>query len=139
MGVEEAVSAVVVAGIGFRKGTGAQEIVALVREAQAQAGLDAARLGALATAEDRAGEAPVVTAAAALGLPLSAVPDAALREADARVPTRSPRMEATRGVGSLAEAAALATCGPGGRIVLPRIASAGATCALAAPWSGEAP
>ncbi|WP_204319883.1 cobalamin biosynthesis protein, partial [Klebsiella pneumoniae] len=63
-------SAVVVAGIGFRKGTGAQEIVALVREAQAQAGLDAARLGALATAEDRAGEAPVVTAAAALGLPL---------------------------------------------------------------------
>ena len=51
--------------------------------------------------------------------------------------TRSARIEALRGVGSLAEAAALAAAGPQGRLVLPRIASAGATCALAT--LGDAP
>ena len=40
---------------------------------------------------------------------------------------------------SLLQAAALAAAGPASRLALPRIASGGATCALAAPWSGEAP
>jgi cobalt-precorrin 5A hydrolase len=35
------------------------------------------------------------------------------------------------GVGSVAEAAALAAAGPAGRLALPRIAGAAATCALA--------
>ncbi|WP_162501445.1 cobalamin biosynthesis protein, partial [Methylobacterium crusticola] len=122
-----------VAGIGFRHATAAPEILALVGEALAQAALGAARLGALATAEDRAGDAAIRAAAEVLGVPLLGIPVEALREAGRRGVTRSARIETLRGVGSLAEAAALAAAGPAGRLILPRIASAGATCALAAP------
>ncbi|WP_298965502.1 cobalamin biosynthesis protein [uncultured Methylobacterium sp.] len=121
-----------VAGIGFRHATGADEIVALVRRALDEAGVAAGRLGLLATADDRAGDPAIVAAAARLGVPVAAVAVEALREAGRRGVTRSARIEALRGVGSLAEAAALAASGPGGRLVLARIASPGATCALAA-------
>ncbi|MFE1600979.1 cobalamin biosynthesis protein [Methylobacterium sp. ID0610] len=122
----------VIAGVGFRHATAPDEIAALVRDALAQAGLAPARLGALATAEDRAAEAALREAAAILGVPVIGIAVDALREAGRRVVTRSARIEALRGVGSLAEAAALAAVGPGGRLVLARIASPGATCALAA-------
>ncbi|WP_245443033.1 cobalamin biosynthesis protein [Methylobacterium terrae] len=125
-----------VAGIGFRHATEAEEIVALVAEGLRQSDLAGARLAALATAADRAGDPAIREAADALGVPLVAIGVEALREAGRRVVTRSVRIEALRGVGSLAEAAALAAAGPDGRLVLPRIASAGATCALAA--SGDA-
>ncbi|AWN52053.1 cobalamin biosynthesis protein [Methylobacterium sp. 17Sr1-1] len=125
-----------IAGIGFRHATTADEILALVADALRQADLPGARLAALATAADRAGDRAIVEAAESLGVPLVAIGVEALREAGRRVVTRSVRIEALRGVGSLAEAAALAAAGPDGRLVLPRIASAGATCALAA--SGDA-
>ncbi|GJD62296.1 hypothetical protein MPEAHAMD_2449 [Methylobacterium frigidaeris] len=125
-----------VAGIGFRHATSADEILALVAEGLRQADLPSAHLAALATAADRAGDRAIRDAAEALGVPLVAIGVEALREAGRRVVTRSVRIEALRGVGSLAEAAALAAAGPDGRLVLPRIASAGATCALAA--SGDA-
>lgn len=125
-----------VAGIGFRHATSADEILALVAEGLRQADLVSAHLAALATAADRAGDRAIRDAAEALGVPLVAIGVEALREAGRRVVTRSVRIEALRGVGSLAEAAALAAAGPDGRLVLPRIASAGATCALAA--SGDA-
>ncbi|MEH3144278.1 MAG: cobalamin biosynthesis protein [Methylobacterium frigidaeris] len=120
-----------IAGIGFRHATGADEIVALVQQALARADLAPGRLGLLATAEDRAVDPAIREAAARLGVPVAAVAVEALREAGRRCLTRSARIEALRGVGSLAEAAALAAAGPAGRLVLTRIASAGATCALA--------
>ncbi|MFH6782381.1 MULTISPECIES: cobalamin biosynthesis protein [Methylobacterium] len=126
----------VVAGIGFRHATTSEEIVALVAEGLRQADLAGAQLAALATADDRASDPAIRDAAEALNVPLVAVAVEALREAGRRVVTRSVRIEALRGVGSLAEAAALAAAGPDARLVLPRIASAGATCALAA--SGDA-
>ncbi|MGU3536908.1 cobalamin biosynthesis protein [Methylobacterium sp. A54F] len=136
MGLGEAVTGPVpaegarlAAGVGFRRGAPAEEIVALVRAALAQVAAGADRLALLATAEDRAGEAPLRAAAAAFGLAPTPVPPAALAAIDARVPTRSPRIEAARGVGSLAEAAALAASG--GPLALARIASPNATCALA--------
>ncbi|MET7243831.1 cobalamin biosynthesis protein [Methylobacterium sp. EM32] len=125
-----------IAGIGFRHATTADEILALVTDALRQADMPGAQLAALATAADRAGDRAIVAAAESLGVPLAAIGVEALREAGRRVVTRSVRIEALRGVGSLAEAAALAAAGPDGRLVLPRIASAGATCALAA--SGDA-
>ncbi len=125
-----------VAGIGFRQATSAEEILGLVAEGLRQADLPGAHLAALATAEDRAGDPAIRAAAQSLGVPLVAIGVEALREAGRRVVTRSVRIEALRGVGSLAEAAALAASGPEGRLILPRIASAGATCALAA--SGDA-
>ena len=134
MGLDALVSArpaSVVAGIGFRRAAAAAEIIALVHRALREAGLAPDALAAIATAADRAGEPAIREAAAAFGLTPGALAPAALAQADARVVTRSVRIEALRRVGSLAEAAALACAGPQARLVLPRIASAGATCALA--------
>lgn len=135
VGLDEAVTEAppLVAGIGFRRGTEPAEIVALLRRALAEAGTDAPRLAAIATAEDRAAEPALREAARAFALAPTPVSPEALAAADARVLTRSPRIERLRGVGSLAEAAALAIAGPDSRLALPRIASAGATCALAVP------
>ncbi|MCE4223950.1 cobalamin biosynthesis protein [Methylobacterium sp. C25] len=121
----------IVAGIGFRHATQAGEIVALVQQGLEASGRPPSRLRALATAEDRAGEAAFCEAAERLGCSAIGVASEALRAVDARVPTRSARMEAERGIGSLAEAAALAGAGAGAVLILPRIASAGATLALA--------
>ena len=137
MGLDPAVT--IVAGIGLRRETGAAEIAALIHRALAAAGLAPGALGAIATAADKAGVPALAEAAARFGLAPCGIEAGALAAADARVVTRSPRIEAARGVGSLAEAAALAACGPEGRLVLPRIASTGATCALAAVAEGDAP
>ncbi|WP_082503920.1 cobalamin biosynthesis protein [Methylobacterium sp. Leaf117] len=120
-----------IAGIGFRRATPADEILALVARACDAAGVPLARVARLATAADRAGEPPIRSVADALGRPLDAIPSEAMIAVDAQVSTRSPRIEASRRVGSVAEAAALAGAGAGATLVVRRIASAGATCALA--------
>ncbi|WP_348642012.1 cobalamin biosynthesis protein [Methylobacterium sp. WL69] len=117
-----------VAGIGFRHATSADEILALVRLALATRGVP---LGCLATPADRADEPAIRAVAATLGVPLLGVSAEAMIAVDDRIVTRSARIAATRGVGSVAEAAALAGAGVGADLILPRIASAGATCALA--------
>lgn len=121
----------VVAGIGLRRAAEAHEVVALIRQALGMAGAAEAWLAAVATVEDRAREPAAIAAAAAFGLAATGIAPEAIRAADARVETRSARIEATRGVGSVAEAAALALAGERGFLLLPRIASANATCALA--------
>ncbi len=132
MGLDQAVSGSrIVAGVGVRAATPPEEIVALVRRALTEAGLGPENLAALATADDRAGLPALRTAAAALGLAPIGLDAATLRATDARVTTRSDRIATSRGVGSVAEAAALAAAGPRARLLLPRIASSGATCALA--------
>lgn len=135
MGLDEAVTArprrPLVAGVGFRSRAEAPDIIALIRRALVLAGAEPGDLAMIATAEDRA-EAPAFReAAAALGIvPLGIAPET-LAAHDARVPTRSPRIEALRGVGSLCEAAALAGAGPEGDLALARIATGSVTCALA--------
>ncbi len=125
----------VIAGVGFRSGTGADEIAGLVRRALTEAGLEPGALAGIATAADRADAPALRGAAAGFGLvPLGIDPEL-LAAADARVLTRSERVAALRGVGSLAEAAALAAAGPDATLALPRIASPGATCALAVAGS----
>ncbi|MFD1300138.1 cobalamin biosynthesis protein [Methylobacterium marchantiae] len=122
-----------VAGIGFRHGAGADEIIALIRRALAESAQAADRLAAIATAEDRVGERPIREAAAAFGIVPTGISPSALTAVDRHVPTRSIRIEASRNVGSVAEAAALAAAGDGGILILPRIASPAVTCALALP------
>ncbi len=119
------------AGIGFRHAATATEIVAVVRRALILSGLDRGHLGVLATAADRADEAPIREAADILAVPLMAIGPELLAAMDARVVTRSARIVATRYTGSVAEAAALAAAGPGGALLLPRIATERVTCALA--------
>jgi cobalt-precorrin 5A hydrolase len=126
MGVGEAM---IVAGIGCRKGASAVEISAVIADALARAGLDT--LDLVAAPESKGGEHGVAAAAAALGVPLVLVAKANLEAAGARTKTRSERVLALIGVPSVAEAAALAAGGPAARLILPRITVGVATCALA--------
>ena len=118
----------IVAGIGCRTGCSAEEIADLVRRA---AGLSACEPTALATPEFKAEEPGVQAAAFLLGLALLRVSADDLAAAQPRCITRSARAEAATGAASVAEGSALAAAGPLARLRLPRIASAGATCAIA--------
>lgn len=120
-----------VAGIGFRRDARADEIAALITRALGLAGAEPGQLAAVATAEDRAGDAAIREAAGTFGLGVEGISSEALSACDARVLTRSARIEVLRGVGSVCEAAALAGAGPAGRLAVTRIASGSVTCALA--------
>ena len=111
-----------VAGFGFRKG--ASE--AALHDALMRAG-GAAGVTMLATAADKA--EGLSGFARSLGLPLVAVPLGDLPGQG--VATQSPRVTALYGTGSLAEAAALAAAGPGGRLIAPRAQSADGTATAA--------
>ena len=86
---------------------------------------------ALAAPAAKADEPGLRAAALVLGVPLLIVEPAALADAQPRCVTRSACAERTLGVASVAEGCALAAAGEGARLVLARIASARATCALA--------
>lgn len=118
--------AVIVAGFGFRAGTG----LAALREVLALAQEGHPRVTHLATARDKTGALGPL--AEALGLPVTGISPEAL--AAAPTITRSAASLAARHVGSVAEASALAAAGPGARLLAPRQISADrmATCAIAA-------
>jgi cobalt-precorrin 5A hydrolase len=78
----------------------------------------------------------VAAAAARFGRPLVLIPAARLKAAGSRAVSRSERVVQLFAVPSVAEAAALAAAGEEARILVPRRASGGATCALAAEGSG---
>jgi cobalt-precorrin 5A hydrolase len=122
----------IVAGVGCRAGASAGEIEAAIAAALDRAGLAAAALGMIATSSAKAGEPGIAAAAFARGVKLVVVPQAEFEAAGARAVTRSERVLALTGVPSVSEAAALAACGPGARLLAPRIAIGPATCALAA-------
>lgn len=124
-------------GIGCRAGVSGEAVTALVERALAAAG-PAAAPAALFTLLDKAQEAGLRAAASRLGLPLVFLPRAALEAAAPAAETRSERVVALFGVPSVAETAALAGAGPGARLVVPRMAADGVTCAVAAlPPSGS--
>jgi cobalt-precorrin 5A hydrolase len=133
--------AMIVAGVGCRRGASAAAIETVIAAALARAGLTSHRLDVLATAAFKGDEPGIAAAAAARGLALILVAQADLERAGGRA-THSRRVAELMGVGSVAEAAALAAAGPAGRLVMPRIAIGPATCALArseAVTSGAAP
>lgn len=121
----------IAAGLGFRPGTDGDAIAACLGAALARAGLQASAVARLATIAARADEGALLGLAAAWGLPVLAVPDDALRGMEAGCATRSTRVSALYGVGSVAEAAALAAAGAGAHLVLPRLVLGPVTCALA--------
>jgi cobalt-precorrin 5A hydrolase len=111
----------IVAGIGCRRGCPAAEIVALVGRAGA--------VDAIAAPEWKQDEPGLLEAAGSLGLPVWFVGKDALAAVQHRCPTRSAAVEAATGLGSVAEAAALAG---GGVLARARFGSGWATCAVAA-------
>ena len=123
--------AVIVAGIGCRRGTTASEIEAAVSAALERAGRPLAQIDLMATAVGKRDEKGIAEAASARGVRLVFVAPDALEVASARGATWSARVLALAGVPSVAEAAALAACGPEATLILPRIVVGKATCALA--------
>lgn len=128
MGLGEAM---IVAGVGCRKGVAETEIAAAIAAALARAGLTASVLSLVATSATKGEEHGITAAAAALGVPLVLVPQEDLEAAGSRTATKSDRVAALTGVPSLAEAAALAAGGASARLIAPRVAVGPATCALA--------
>jgi cobalamin biosynthesis protein CbiG len=123
--------AMIVAGIGCRRGAGAGDVEAAIRAALERAGVDPANLKAIATGSAKAAEPGIAATAAMFGLKIVPIGDAELKAAGARVVTRSDRVLALTGVPSLAEAAALAAAGPSSRLIGSRLVVGAATCALA--------
>jgi cobalt-precorrin 5A hydrolase len=128
MVVEEAV---IIAGIGCRKGASATQVGEAIAAALACAGVSGEVLGLIATAVFKGAEPGIVAAANALSLPLVLVPADDLESVAPRTITHSERVVALTGVPSVAEAAALAAGGPSARLLAPRIAVGPVTCALA--------
>jgi cobalt-precorrin 5A hydrolase len=129
--------AVIIAGVGCRKGATAAEIKAAIAAALQHSGFAANALTLIATAALKAREPGIAAAAAALGVRMVLVPQDGLAAAQPRAVTRSQRVRAHVGVPSVAEAAALAAGGRSARLIGARIVVGPATCALAA--AGDIP
>lgn len=120
----------IVAGVGFRRGTTADEIEAVVHQALALHGAE--RLDLLATEAGKAGEPAVQEVAQRLSVALEVCSVSDLEAVSGRLLTRSERVMEATGLPSIAEAAALVAAGDNGRLLGPRLATARATCAIAA-------
>ncbi len=130
----------IAAGIGCRRGASAPDIEAAIRAALACANIAADALDVIATIEAKRTEAGILAAAEKFGVAVVIVPEHELALANDRIETHSDRVLTLTGVGSVAEAAALAAAGPSARLIAPRLAIGSATCAIAAsaPTAGAA-
>ncbi|MDS9468245.1 cobalamin biosynthesis protein [Paracoccus sp. MBLB3053] len=118
--------AVIVAGFGFRSNASAESLADAFRQAA-----DGRAVALAVTAEDKASSDAFRQFCATLGISGRGIDAATL--ARQKPATRSAASIQARGLGSLAEAAALAAAGPQARLLGPRAVSSDrmATCALA--------
>ena len=112
-----------VIGIGFRDEATAQSIGEALSAVAARAARPEAET-VLAVPEDKAAHPALRVAAKAKCLSIQTASADAMREADARVTTRSKQAKTHRNVGSVCEAAALAVAGTDARLIVSRIVSA---------------
>jgi cobalt-precorrin 5A hydrolase len=123
-------SRIVAIGIGCREGVAGEAVAALARRALKEAGAPEGeiRMFTLAAKSDEPG---LIEAARLLRAQLTPLPLAALNAQAQRILTPSALAQARFGAPNIAEAAALAGAGVGGRLLGPRLAAYGATCAIA--------
>jgi cobalt-precorrin 5A hydrolase len=125
----------IVAGLGSRRGVSVDAVLSAIRAAAGTHGLPVGRIGLLATGEAKSGETAFAEAALHLGLPLEIVSEVSL--AAQHTPTRSTASLEAAGVGSMAEAAALAAAGDGAKLLGPRSVLGPVTCAIAQARGSE--
>jgi cobalt-precorrin 5A hydrolase len=122
---------VIVLGVGFSNRCSADELAGLatdVRE-RALADREGGQGNRIATLERKRESGLLEPVAERLGLTPCYLTESELAAVEAV--GSSPRTAATVGVGSVAEAAALAAAGPGARLVVEKVTSPLATCAAA--------
>ncbi len=120
-------------GLGYQNGVQVEMIMAAIRATLAlpEAAPSRGQTVRLFTLASKAQDVALLEAARQLDLRLEGLDAAELRRFAAGVRHHSPRIEALYGVGSVAEAAALAGAGQGSRLVVPRHTHGGVTSALA--------
>jgi cobalt-precorrin 5A hydrolase len=123
--------AMIVAGIGCRKGVAATAVIDAIDAALAEYRRERGELSRLATGAAKRDETAIVIAAGMLGVPLHYVGDEALAEVAPLLSTHSERSAEATGSPSLSEASALAAAGENGALLGPRIVAGPVTCALA--------
>lgn len=121
----------IAAGIGCRKGTSAETVLAVLDEALAACGRAGSTPAILATGELKSGEDGLLEAARRLGVDLTIVTEPEMEEVSPRTLTLSTHSMAHVGIPSFCEAAALAAGGKAARLVGPRHVAQGVTCAIA--------
>jgi len=129
-------SPIIAIGVGCRAGVAGEAIAALARRALADAGAPKGELRVF-TLDAKADEPGLAEAARLLGAKLTPLPLEALQAQAVRILTPSAAAQARFGAPNIAEAAALAGAGEGARLIGPRLAADGATCAVA--LSAETP
>jgi cobalt-precorrin 5A hydrolase len=125
-----------VIGLGFRDQTPAQSIGEALANAVAKAAMPNVAT-VLAVVEDKANQPSLLAAVQGSQYPVETVTIEAMREADARITTRSERVIRQRGVGSVCEATALAAAGISARLVVTRLVSADRSATAAAAVTEE--
>ena len=121
----------ITAGIGASASATAAEITEAVRDACGRAGIEPNEVGILASLARPETQLALSVAAEALGADVEFQDVGQLSAQSQRCVTHSERSMAATGVPSVAEAAALAASGPDGMLILPRVAYATVTVALA--------
>jgi len=115
-----------IAGIGFRKSATTQSLRSALDTAGGVLGVQA-----LATIADKASAPSIIELGLQLDLPVCAIEKDDLQAQSTL--TVSTKVDSVTGVGSVSEAAALAACGPGSRLIGARAVSSDrlATAAIA--------
>lgn len=121
----------IVAGVGCRRGTSAAEVERVVLKALNAFNVAPARLDAIATETGKTAEPGIAEAARRLSVDLIACETSELERAADVVLTPSTLVLETKGVPSIAEASAIVAAGRNARLLGARVATAGATCAIA--------
>jgi cobalt-precorrin 5A hydrolase len=123
--------AMIVAGVGFRRDTSADEIERVVRLALGMFDLPAERLDAIATESAKATETGFPEAARRLSVRPMGCTVSDLDRVAGQVLTRSKLVLEAKGLPSIAAASALVAAGRNGRLLGTRVATERATCAIA--------
>jgi cobalamin biosynthesis protein CbiG len=126
----QALNRIVAIGVGCRAGVGGEAVATLVRRALNEAGAPEGERQ-MFTLAAKADEPGLIEAARLLRVALKPLPLASLNAQAERILTPSAPSRARFGAVNIAEAAALAGAGEGGRLIGPRLAADGATCAIA--------
>jgi cobalt-precorrin 5A hydrolase len=123
--------AMIVAGVGCRRGTSADEIERVVRLALGMHELPAERLQAIATESEKATEPAFPEVARRLSVELVACTVTDLDRVAGQVLTPSKFVLKAKGLPSIAEASAIVVAGRNARLLGARVATERATCAIA--------